>query len=82
MTSKTIHAWFQTLPFEIYDLAVANTSPHTLTNLAASAEDAIMMAFSWSDTPEGGAYWTKIYNELEVGTLPQSQNSVEVIHDF
>ncbi len=57
---KTIKQWLETIEDkEIRKKALANMD---LT--ADSLEEALSMAFTWKDTPEGEDYWMEVYKNL------------------
>ena len=63
--SKTIKEWFEQLPPDVRENAIANTAKHVLHQPADSLFMAINNAFVWADTPQGHEYWQAIYNGAE-----------------
>lgn len=65
---KTRLQWFNELPSNISEIAIANSDTGMLTLTCNSMTHAIEGAFFWSDSPEGMQYWKDVYmayNSLE-----------------
>lgn len=61
---KTIKEWFNDLPEDVREKALRNTDDLRLESTELSLKSALIGAFAWEDTPEGGDYWGKIYTSL------------------
>jgi hypothetical protein len=57
---KTIREWFNELPEDIREKAIANTREDELDELDSSSRNAMLIAFLWSKSPEGHSYWSDI----------------------
>ncbi len=64
---KTIREWFEYLPKDIRDKAVANSSNNILSCSLESLHKSIIWAIDWSTSKEGYKYWSSIYNRASNG---------------
>jgi hypothetical protein len=62
---KTITEYLAELPEEIRDLAIMNLHPSQATAMVHSPAQALLWAFEWSDTLEGGEFWWNAYCDLQ-----------------
>jgi hypothetical protein len=58
---KTIREWFNELPEPERGEAIRNTTLYTLDTPTRFMTRAILSAFIWDETSQGGEYWHKIY---------------------
>ena len=65
ITQKTALEWFQELPKEICDKAIANTKKEDLKNRYTAGSAALTLSFAWSNTPEGVDYWNLVCKDFE-----------------
>ena len=61
--------WFETLPPHIGSRAKSNINPIRAAKQYKDLQQALMYAFSWSESLEGWAYWNRIASNLEVVTI-------------
>ena len=61
---KTAREWFQTLPDDVANNAIANTADNDLEKCYLSLGDAIVMSFGWSATKEGHNYWEAVLHKV------------------
>mgnify|MGYP006434166555 CR=1 FL=1 len=62
---KTAKEWFlETLPIQVADKAIYNTTSDALMERYESTIDALSFSFYWSDTPEREDYWSKWFKWL------------------
>lgn len=62
---KTRLQWFNELPKDISEMAIANSRTGGLHLDNSSMSYAIGGAFCWADSPEGMKYWQSIYNAYD-----------------
>ena len=60
---KTIRQWFEQALSEGYEWAEQALENMDTDELCFCLSDALF-SFSWPDSPQGDAYWTEIYNDL------------------
>ncbi len=60
MEAKTVKEWIATLHEPYRTQADLNTPPHRENHLAPSIREALLVAFDWNNTPQGGKYWRKL----------------------
>ena len=61
---RTAEEWFETLPTHIGSRAKSNINPLCLKREYKGLHEALMYAFSWSESLEGWAYWARIADGL------------------
>lgn len=67
---KTTEQHFRdTLPVDIFELAIKNTKKENLTDEFARFESCLICAFEWQKTSEGWDFWKDVYTEY-----PQKTN--------
>ena len=57
---RTAEEWFETLPPHIGSRAKSNINPIRAKKEYKDLQQALMYAFSWSESLEGWAYWARI----------------------
>lgn len=62
---KTIKEWLETLEEPYRSQAIKNTEESLLPIERESLDDAIIKAFTWSDTEEGFNHWNALYNSVQ-----------------
>jgi hypothetical protein len=61
---KTIKEWFEDLPKEVREKAIANTNDNLLGSRVENLKKALSGAFQWHLSPEGQNYWINIIESL------------------
>ena len=61
---KTIREWLEELPEPYRTQAIDNTSESVLMIEKESLSEAVLVAFSWWDSPEGLEYWSDFHDTL------------------
>ena len=62
---KTVKQWLKTLPTEQKNKALNNLTSKSIGNLSSDkASNALLIAFSWKDAPEGFEYWDNAWEAL------------------
>jgi hypothetical protein len=61
---RQIRIWFLQLPADVRKKAIMNSTGWALSRKEASLSDALITAFVWHETPEGGVYWDKIHSDF------------------
>jgi hypothetical protein len=69
MQRKTINLWLRALPKEVAEKAITarkneTRGIYTPNPKVKRLSEAVDMAFSWSHTPEGWAYWFRVKHNL------------------
>lgn len=62
---KKVKDWYNDLPNDIREKALANTSKDMLETVDDSLVEALSGGFTWSSTEEGHDYWESIVDEYE-----------------
>ena len=60
---KTAREWFAELPQPTREKALANTDKISLLLKYKSLDLALLVSFDWSESPEGGAFWSNVHDE-------------------
>jgi hypothetical protein len=55
---------FNALPQPIRDRAILNSKKRELNDECENLREAISSSFAWADTPEGGEFWTAVWQTL------------------
>lgn len=63
-TMKTTRQWFEQALSEGYDWAEQALENMDIDEPEFYLSDALFNGFDWHDSPQGDAYWTEIYNDL------------------
>lgn len=58
---RTIVDFLNRLPYPYSFQALANLKPAYANAPVPDCKEALLYAFNWSDSPEGWAYWMKVY---------------------
>lgn len=75
--------WFNHLPSDIRDKALANTPSNKLRDIRSSLQDAIDNAFDYESSPEGKEFWQLIARGLYVDARSTHfLSSRKIIHRF
>lgn len=67
---KTAREWFAELPQPTREKALANTGEKSLRSKCKSLADAIIESFGWIESPEGGTFWSNVYDEVLQADTP------------
>jgi len=62
--TKTALEWFQELPEDVREKAIANTKKWRLSEKYESLKDALFHSFVWIDSPEKDKFWCDIHINL------------------
>jgi hypothetical protein len=57
---KTIREWYNELPEEVREKALANTAEDELDTMEPDLYNALAGMFWWEETPEGFLYWAEV----------------------
>ena len=57
---RTSQEWFKELPRDIEKLALENTPIENLDIESTNLLSAILVSFTWADTPQGYEFWRNI----------------------
>lgn len=68
---KTIREWLEELPEPYRTQAIENVVERNPFELAENIEQALWMAFSWMNSPQGGDYWCSLHDKLMVECYEQ-----------
>jgi tryptophanase len=61
---KTILEWLQELPEPYRSEAIENVSKTKRIEKRKCLEDALLSAFPWEETKQGGEYWNNLHTKI------------------
>jgi hypothetical protein len=62
---KTVTEYLSELPEEIRDRAIMNLHPSMASQEVRNPAQALLFAFNWDETYEGGEFWWNAYCDLQ-----------------
>ncbi len=81
---KTIKQWFKGHELEaeiVFNATAQENAEYNLKTKYASASNAILLAFTWKETPEGEDFWSALYEQLAESERDEHAAQIQATED-